>query len=228
MSNTDFAERIIFEDNHLLIVDKLAGELAQADITGDEDILEKAKKYLAEKYNKQGNVFLGLPHRLDRVTSGILVLCKTSKALSRVSVMFRDRDIEKFYHVLVEGKVDKDAGDLKHYLKKNSKLNKSFAVSNGIKDAKEARLSYKVIQYFDRYTLLEVKLDTGRHHQIRAQFSEIGYAVKGDVKYGARRPNKDLSICLHSARIRFIHPVANTPLELNTGTDYLSKWGMNK
>jgi 23S rRNA pseudouridine1911/1915/1917 synthase len=227
MSSTDFSSRIVYEDNHLLIVDKLAGELAQGDKTGDEDILEKGKRYLADTYNKQGKVFLGLPHRLDRVTSGLLVLCRTSKALSRVSVMFRDREVQKYYHVMVEGKLTHETGELKHHLKKNSKLNKSFATANGSKDAKEARLSFTVLQYFDRYTLLEVELHTGRHHQIRAQFSEIGHPVKGDVKYGARRANKDMSICLQSAKVIFKHPVKDDVVEVVTKQNYLSAWGFN-
>lgn len=209
-----------------MVLDKLSGELAQGDHTGDEDILVRGKRYLAEKYNKPGNVFLGLPHRLDRPTSGVLVLCKTGKALSRVSMDFKARDTKKIYHCLVQGKPAKPAGDLQHYLAKNAKNNKSFVVGKDDKDSKLASLSYRTIQVFDYYTLLEIQLHTGRHHQIRAQLSALKHPIKGDVKYGAKRGNRDGSICLHAYELTMKHPTKKELISFVSQMDYLKKWGM--
>ena len=224
-SNTDFPARIIFEDNHLLVIDKLSGELAQGDATGDEDLLVKGKRYIGEKYNKPGNVFLGLPHRLDRPTSGVVILCRTTKALQRVSIAFKERNTDKVYHCMVEGHLTDQSAKLVHYLAKNAKNNKSYCVEKSHSKGKEAALTYTVLRLFDRYTLLEICLHTGRHHQIRAQLAAIGHCVKGDVKYGARRGNGDGSICLHAYRLTLKHPVTKDDLRCVSKQYYLAMWG---
>ncbi|TVQ76841.1 MAG: RNA pseudouridine synthase [Flavobacteriales bacterium] len=226
-SNIELSKRVLFEDNHLLVIDKLSGELAQGDITGDEDVLIKAKRYIAETYQKPGNVFIGLPHRLDRVTSGVLVLCRTGKALSRVSESFKNREPDKYYRCLVEGRLEPTRAMVEHFLQKNAKMNKSFCVGKESQDSKQARLQYEVLHYFDRYTFVEVKLLTGRHHQIRAQLSALGHPIKGDVKYGARRSNKDGGICLHSYRIELNHPVKKESINILSEIDFLSSWGFS-
>ncbi|MCH8545811.1 MAG: RluA family pseudouridine synthase [Cryomorphaceae bacterium] len=224
MNNTDLKHRVIFEDNHLLVIDKLAGELVQGDATGDVDVLKLAKEYIGKKYNKPGNVFMGLPHRLDRPTSGVVVLCRTSKALTRVSKMFRDREIDKIYHCLVEGKMEVQEGELKHQLKKDSKLNKSFISKDS--DAKQAHLAYRCIKEFNHYSMLEIKLFTGRHHQIRAQLSAVGHPIKGDLKYGAKRSNRHKNFCLHAYALSMLHPITNAPITFTSNADILSEWGM--
>ncbi|MFA7470925.1 MAG: RNA pseudouridine synthase [Weeksellaceae bacterium] len=199
---------ILHEDNHLLIVNKKSGELAQGDETGDIPLIDSLKNFIKKRSQKPGNVYLGLVHRLDRPTSGVLVFAKTSKSLGRMNEIFKTREVQKTYWAIVEGKPEKQSERLEHYLKKNQKNNKTTVYSNPTQDAKIAVLEYKVIGLLDNYSLLEVDLFTGRSHQIRAQLSFIGHPVKGDLKYGARRSNPDGSISLHARSINFIHPVS--------------------
>ncbi|MCH9823429.1 MAG: RluA family pseudouridine synthase [Bacteroidetes bacterium] len=198
---------IIYEDNHLIIVNKKATELVQGDITGDVPLLEKVRHYLKQRYNKPGNVFVGLPHRLDRPTSGVVVFAKTSKALSRMNAIFRSREVQKTYWAVVKNKPKEDDTVLVNYLKKSGEKNKSFVEKNDKNGAKFADLHYKLICSSDRFHLLEVTPNTGRHHQIRLQLSAIGSPIKGDLKYGSDRSNKDGSIHLHARKIEFIHPI---------------------
>lgn len=200
-------ENIIFEDNHLLIVGKKPTVPVQSDISGDKCLLEFSKEYLKKKYKKKGNVFLGLVNRIDRPTSGLVIMAKTSKCLSRMNEIIRLRKIKKKYLALVEKKNIKKEGVLRNFLKKNSKKNKSFIVDEISKNAKEAILEYKIIKTLKNYLLLDILLVTGRHHQIRVQFSKIGTPIRGDIKYGAKRPLHDKSISLHSKEIEFEHPV---------------------
>lgn len=199
-------EQILFEDNHLIVINKLPGQLVQGDKTGDTCLAEDIKLYLKHKYQKPGNVFCGVIHRLDRPTSGIVMFAKTSKALERMNRQFREKEPRKIYHALVEG-VNLSPGELKNHLQKNESQNKSYVVAPP--RGKLALLSYELLQKFNKYCLVEVRLETGRHHQIRCQFAHIGHPIKGDVKYGAKRANPNLSICLHAASIAFEHPVSN-------------------
>lgn len=200
-------QRILFEDNHLIVVNKLPGELVQGDITGDKPLLEKVRDYIKEVYNKPGQVYCGLIHRLDRPTSGIVAFAKTSKALVRMNEIFQNREVEKKYFAITKIKPAKPEADLKHYLKKNQQKNKSFPVVAKANGAKEARLSYRLKAESERYFLLEILLHTGRHHQIRAQFAAEGMPIKGDLKYGFPRSNSDASISLHAGSLKFVHPV---------------------
>ncbi|RLD38716.1 MAG: RNA pseudouridine synthase [Bacteroidetes bacterium] len=206
---------IIYEDNHLLIVNKKPSQIVQGDKTGDLPLTEIIKAYLKEKYNKPGNVYLGLVHRLDRPTSGLVVFAKTDKAASRLSKIFKDRDLSKTYWAVVQNPPPEKHGHLRHYLKKNEQKNKSFVVTENTLGAKKAELKYSYLGKSDRYHLLEVELLTGRHHQIRCQLAYIGCAIKGDVKYGFNRANKDLSIHLHARHIELIHPVKKELLQIN-------------
>lgn len=206
--------RILFEDNHLIIVNKQPGELVQGDFTGDQPLLEKVREYIRAEYSKPGNVFTGLVHRLDRPTSGLVVFAKTSKALARMNTIFEKREVDKTYWAVVNQKPERDFDQLVHYLKKNPKQNKSYPVSKSMRDAKKAILNYKVISSSDHYFLLEVGLETGRHHQIRAQLAAIACPIKGDLKYGAARSNRDASISLHARSVSFIHPVSKESLEI--------------
>lgn len=205
---------ILYEDNHLLIINKKAGELAQGDNTGDIPLTDSLKKFIKERDKKPGNVFLGLIHRLDRPTSGILVFAKTSKALTRMNETFKTRDVKKTYWAIVEHKPEKDFERLEHYLKKNQKNNKTTVYTKPTPDAKIAILEYRLKGHLDNYSLLEVDLFTGRSHQIRSQLSFIGHPVKGDLKYGAKRSNSDGSISLHARKISFAHPVSKENLEI--------------
>ena len=200
-------ENIIFEDNHLLIVGKKPSIPVQSDISGDKCLLEIGKDYLKKRYDKKGNVFLGLVNRIDRPTSGLVIMAKTSKCLTRMNEKIRLRKIKKKYWALIEKKNIKHEGILKNYLKKNSKKNKSFVVDKISKNAKEAILEYKIVKTLKNYLLLDVLLVTGRHHQIRVQLSRLGTPIRGDIKYGAKRPLRDKSISLHSKEIEFEHPV---------------------
>ena len=200
-------ENIIFEDNHLLIVGKKPTIPVQSDISGDKCLLEISKDYLKKKYDKKGNVFLGLVNRIDRPTSGLVIMAKTSKCLTRMNEKIRLRKIKKKYWALVEKKNIKNEAVLKDYLKKNSKKNKSFVVDKISKNAKEAILEYKIVKILKNYLLLDVLLVTGRHHQIRVQLSRLGTPIRGDIKYGAKSPLNDKSISLHSKEIEFEHPV---------------------
>jgi len=206
----DLASRILFEDNHLLIVNKRPGEIVQGDKTGDETLGEKYKAFIAIRDNKPGQVFMGIPHRLDRPVSGITVLAKTSKSLERMSALFREGGVHKYYWALTCGKPPQEEALLENYLTRNESQNKSYISKS--RDAKLARLEYKHLGSTQRYELIEVLLLTGRHHQIRCQLSNIGCVIKGDLKYGAPRSNPDGGICLHARRICFEHPVKKTQL----------------
>lgn len=205
---------VIYEDNHIIVVNKRAGDIVQGDKTGDKPLSDVVKEYIAHKYNKPGKVYLGTVHRLDRPTTGLVIFSKTSKALPRLNKLFVSKDISKTYWALVKNKPEKDNDTLIHWLKKNPKNNKSKAHINEILDSKKAILHYKIIKVLDNYFLLEVNLETGRHHQIRAQLSSIGSPIKGDLKYGFDRSNKDASISLHARNIKFIHPVSKETLNI--------------
>ena len=198
---------IVFEDNHFLIINKKPGQLSQSDKTGDQSILELCKNYIKLKYSKKGNVFLGLVNRIDRPTSGLLILAKTSKCLERMNKILRNREIKKTYLAITEKHPIKKSDRLINFLKKNEKKNKSFVVNKEKKGSKESILNYKLVKELDNYNVLKIKLETGRHHQIRAQLSSIGYPIKGDLKYGAPRSNKNKSIHLHCRSIEISHPV---------------------
>lgn len=200
--------KVVYEDNHLIIINKDPGELSQSDYTKDQSLVEKVKNYLKIKYQKKGNVFLGLVNRLDRPTSGLLIFSKTSKALTRMNKLFKEKKIKKTYLAITENKPKNSEGKLVDYLLKNQNKNKSFVVDEANAKSKKAILSYKLLKKLKNYFLLEIVLETGRHHQIRCQLSNIGCYIKGDIKYGAKRPNKNKSISLHSKKIEFIHPVS--------------------
>jgi len=198
---------VLYEDNHIIIVNKACGEIVQGDKTGDKTLADTVKKYIKEKYNKPGDVFLGTVHRLDRPTSGIVVFARTSKALSRLTQMFKDKEIQKTYWAVTYEKPPKQREALKHFLVRNTKQNKSYAHDKPSAEAKESSLTYKYLAGSDKYHLLEIDLHTGRHHQIRAQLAKINCKIKGDLKYGAPRSNPDGGIHLHAYKIEFVHPV---------------------
>lgn len=200
---------ILHLDNHTIVINKKSSDIVQGDKTGDEPLSEKVKSYLKIKFNKPGNVFCGVVHRLDRPTSGALVFARTSKALSRLNLQFREKETQKIYWAVVEKKPKEVQGKLVHYLKKNEKQNKSYVVDMESEGAKKAVLNYKLIGSSDKYYLLEVELETGRHHQIRCQLGTIGCIIKGDLKYGAKRSNKDASIHLHARKLTFQHPTSH-------------------
>ena len=199
--------KVIYEDNHLIVVNKRAGDIVQGDKTGDKPLSEVVKTFLKEKYNKPGNVYLGVVHRLDRPTTGIVLFSKTSKALPRLNKLFSEKKTAKTYWALVKNEPPKPKDTLVHYLKRNPKQNKSYAHKNEVPDSKKAILHYQVIKKLDNYFLLEIDLETGRHHQIRSQLSAIGCPIKGDLKYGFDRSNKDASIHLHARKLSLVHPV---------------------
>jgi 23S rRNA pseudouridine1911/1915/1917 synthase len=203
---------ILYEDNHLIVLNKGVSDIVQGDKSGDVSLDRSLKDFLKARDSKPGNVFMGIPHRLDRPVSGVVVYTKTGKALSRMARLFKEKQVEKIYYALVEQRPDPPEGRLEHFMTRNTKQNKSYCHSKEVKDSKLAVLSYRLLTSFDRYHLLEVNLETGRHHQIRAQLSAIGCPVKGDVKYGARRGNKNRGISLHARKISFIHPVKDEPL----------------
>lgn len=205
---------IIFEDNHLLAVNKPAGLLVQGDDTGDRTLLDLAKDYLKEKYNKPGNVYIGLPHRLDRPVSGVVLLAKTSKALERLNKIFKTRAVEKVYWALVENRPNEVEGRLTHYLVKNAKLNITRAYTTERSDSKFADLSYSLLREAGGKFLLEVKPVTGRPHQIRVQLASMGCSIVGDLKYGSPKPLKDASICLHARSLQLVHPVTKEPISI--------------
>lgn len=205
---------VLYEDNHIIVVNKKSGDISQGDKTGDQPLNEVVKEYIKEKYNKPGNVFLGVVHRLDRPTTGIIVFARTSKALERLNKKLRDKELHKTYWAIVKNKLDKPKGTLVHFLKKDHKKNKSRAYLKEVKDSKKAILHYQMIKKLNNYYLLEINLETGRHHQIRSQLSSIGSPIKGDLKYGFPRSNKDASIHLHARKISFIHPVSKQELEI--------------
>ena len=205
-------KKIIYEDNHLIAVCKKSGEIVQGDKTGDKPLSEEIKSYLKTKYKKPGNVFLGTIHRLDRPTSGIVLFAKTSKSLSRMNELFKNKKVQKTYYAITEDMPNKAKGVITSLLKKNQKQNKSYITK--LDDGKKSELEYELIEKLQNYFLIRVKPKTGRHHQIRVQLSSIGCKIKGDVKYGAKRANKDKSICLHSYSISFVHPVKNELINL--------------
>lgn len=198
---------VLYEDNHIIAVNKQPSDIVQGDKTGDRPLSEYIKDYLKKKYHKPGAVYLGVVHRLDRPVSGVIIFARTSKALSRLNALFRNKEVQKTYWAIVKEKPHPPKATLKHYLKKNQKKNKSSAYNRPHEGALESILSYQHIKSFDNYYLLEVQPKTGRHHQIRAQLSKIGSPIKGDIKYGFNRTNKDTSIHLHARKIEFIHPI---------------------
>lgn len=224
--------QVLYEDNHIIAVSKTCHEIVQGDKTGDTPLSEMVKAYIKEKYQKPGEVFLGVTHRLDRPTTGVVLFARTSKALTRLNAMFQSHElIRKTYWAIVEkaenGKVkgeNDEAIRLENYLWRNEKQNKSFVVKAGTKDAKRAVLSYRVIAQSDRYTLLEINLETGRHHQIRCQLSAIGLPIKGDLKYGAKRSNPDGGISLHARKIEFVHPVSKLPMSITAPVPEDTLW----
>lgn len=205
---------ILYEDNHLIIVNKAVGEIVQGDKTGDTPLSEIVKQYIKEKYNKPGNVFCGVTHRIDRPVEGLVVFARTSKALERMNRMFREGEVHKTYHAIVEGHPEKPEGMLEDYLVSDGRINKTFVTDKSNKDAKLSRLRYRTIESLDRYTLLEIELLTGRKHQIRAQLAAMGHPIKGDLKYGAKRSNRNGGISLQSHRIDFTHPVSKQPIDI--------------
>ena len=206
--------QVLYEDNHVIIVNKRAGDIVQGDKTGDIPLSEVVKDYLKEKYNKPGNVYLGVVHRLDRPTTGIVMFAKTSKALPRLNKLFSEKDAKKTYWALVKNAPPKIQDTLIHWLKKNEKNNKSTAHSKEVNDSKKAVLHYKLLKTLNTYYLLEIELETGRHHQIRSQLSSIGSPIKGDLKYGFDRSNPDASIHLHARQLEFIHPVSKEKIDI--------------
>jgi len=205
---------ILYEDNHLMVVNKRVSQIVQGDKTGDVSLDKLLKNFIKERDNKPGEVFLGIPHRLDRPVSGAVVFAKTSKALSRMAALFKEKEVEKIYHAIVERCPRPDSGTLDHYLTRNTQQNKSYIHDREVNGSKHARLHYQQLASSDRYHLLEIELETGRHHQIRAQLSGIGSVIKGDRKYGARRSNPNGGISLHARRISFIHPVKKERIEV--------------
>ena len=205
---------VLYEDNHIIIVNKKAGDITQGDKTGDKPLSDIVKEYIKEKYNKPGNVFIGTVHRLDRPTSGIVIFARTSKALERLNKMLREKTIKKTYWALVKNQPVKTSKTLINFLKKDTKKNKSFVYKKEIEGSKKAILHYKIIKKLENYSLLEIDLETGRHHQIRTQLSHIGSPIKGDLKYGFNRSNKDGSISLHARKIAFIHPVSKEQISV--------------
>lgn len=216
--------RVVYEDNHIIIVNKESGEIVQGDKTGDTPLSDIVKDYIKEKYQKPGNVFLGVVHRLDRPVSGLVVFARTSKALSRLNEMFRTGDVHKTYWALTKERPAELEGRLEHWLVRNEKQNKSYAYNREKPGAKKAILEYKVIGMTDNYTLLEVQLLTGRHHQIRCQLAAMGCPIKGDLKYGARRSNPDGSISLLSRRVQFIHPVSKEQIDVTATVPEDNLW----
>lgn len=206
--------RVVYEDNHIIVVYKESGEIVQGDKTGDTPLSDIVKDYIKEKYQKPGNVFLGVVHRLDRPVSGLVVFARTSKALSRLNEMFRTGDVHKTYWAITKEQPAELEGRLEHWLVRNEKQNKSFAYTREKPGAKKAILEYKVVGRTDNYNLLEVRLLTGRHHQIRCQLAAMGCPIKGDLKYGARRSNPDGSISLLSRRVQFVHPVSKQLIDI--------------
>jgi len=216
---------ILFEDNHLIAVNKKPGQLVQGDRTGDLSLDIQLKEYIRKKYSKPGNVFLGVIHRLDRPVSGVVVFARTSKALSRMNELFRDKAIRKIYWCIAGDLPVPEQGTLRHFLKKNEKQNKSYAYPTQVKGSKEAVLDYLLVSRSDSYFLLQVDLHTGRHHQIRCQLAHSGWPIKGDLKYGYPRSNKDGSISLHARELAFTHPVSKEALILRAGSPTDPPWG---
>ncbi len=205
---------VLYEDNHIIAVNKRAGDLVQGDSTGDKTLADDVKAYIKKKYNKPGDVFLGIVHRIDRPVSGVVLFARTSKALTRLNKMFQDKTIKKTYWAIVDKRPDMESGKLVHYIKKNQEKNRSNVFDKEKGSAKKAILNYQLLVSFTNYHMLEIDLETGRHHQIRAQLARIGCHIKGDLKYGAKRSNNDGGISLHSRSIYFEHPVKKEPLTI--------------
>ena len=215
---------VVYEDNHIIVVNKTASEIVQADKTGDMPLSETVKQYLKEKYQKPGNVFLGVTHRLDRPVSGLVVFAKTSKALTRLNEMFRTSEVKKTYWAVVKNAPKEPEGELVHFLVRNEKQNKSYAYDKEVKNSKKAVLNYRLIGHSQNYYLLEVDLKTGRHHQIRCQLAKMGCPIKGDLKYGSPRSNPDGSICLHARTVQFVHPVSKEMIRLTAPVPEGNLW----
>ena len=215
---------VVYEDNHIIVVNKTSSEIVQGDKTGDTPLSEMVKQYLKEKYNKPGNVFIGVTHRLDRPVSGLVVFAKTSKALPRLNEMFRNGEVKKTYWAIVKECPKETEGELVHYLVRNEKQNKSYAYDKEVKNSKKAVLHYKLIDHSQNYYLLEVDLKTGRHHQIRCQLAKMGCPIKGDLKYGFPRSNPDGSICLHARTVQFVHPVSKEMIRLTAPVPEGNLW----
>ena len=215
---------VVYEDNHIIIVSKTASEIVQGDKTGDTPLSETVKQYLKEKYQKPGNVFIGVTHRLDRPVSGLVVFAKTGKALSRLNEMFKNSEVKKTYWAVVKNRPPQEEGELVHYIIRNEKQNKSYAYDREKPGSKKAILHYRLIGHSQNYYLLEIDLKTGRHHQIRCQLAKMGCPIKGDLKYGSPRSNPDGSICLHARNIRFVHPVSKERIEVEAPVPSDSLW----
>ena len=216
--------KVIYEDNHIIIVNKDSGEIVQSDKTGDAPLSDIVKAYIKEKYAKPGNVFLGVVHRLDRPVSGLVVMARTSKALARLNEMFRVGDVHKTYWAITQNRPPQEEGTLTHWLTRNEKQNKSYAHNQEVKGSKKAMLKYRLIGSSDRYNLIEVQLMTGRQHQIRCQLAAMGCPIRGDLKYGAKRSNPDGSISLLSRRITFYHPVSKKLIDVTSLLPNESIW----
>jgi 23S rRNA pseudouridine1911/1915/1917 synthase len=216
--------QILYEDNHIIVVNKRVGDIVQGDKTGDKPLSEIVKEYIKDKYSKPGEVFLGVVHRLDRPTTGIVVFARTSKALTRLNEMFSARETQKTYWAVVKNKPEKTADTLLHFLKRNEKNNTSKAHLKEVPESKLGKLDYKIIKELNSYFVLEVDLHTGRHHQIRAQLAAIGCPIKGDLKYGFDRSNPDGGIHLHARKLVFVHPVSKEKMEIVASTPKNSVW----
>jgi 23S rRNA pseudouridine1911/1915/1917 synthase len=215
---------VLYEDNHIIIINKTVSEIVQGDKTGDKPLSEIVKEWLKEKYNKPGNVFCGVTHRLDRPVSGIVVFAKTSKALPRLNEMFKNKEVQKTYWAIIKNKPQEANGTLINYLIKNEKQNKSYAYDTEKPNSKKAILHYKLIAQSNKYNLLEIDLETGRHHQIRCQLAKMGCVIKGDLKYGADRSNPDGGISLHARKVSFIHPVSKNLIEVTAPVPNDNLW----
>ena len=215
---------VVYEDNHIIIVNKTASEIVQGDKTGDTPLSEIVKQYLKEKYQKPGNVFIGVTHRLDRPVSGLVVFAKTSKSLTRLNEMFKNGEVKKTYWAVVKNQPREPEGELVNYLVRNEKQNKSYAYDKEVPNGKKAILHYRLIAQSQNYYLLAVDLKTGRHHQIRCQLAKMGCPIKGDLKYGSPRSNPDGSICLHARSVRFVHPVSKELIEVEATVPVGNLW----
>lgn len=215
---------VLYEDNHLIAVNKSPGDLVQGDRTGDRPLVEEVKEYIKKKYNKPGAVFLGVIHRLDRPTSGVVLFARTSKALIRMNQQFKERKTQKTYWAIVGNSLSPSKATLTHWLKRNPKMNKSFAYNEEVAQSKKGVLHYKKVRELNRYTVLEIALETGRHHQIRSQLSSIGFPIKGDLKYGAQRSNPDGSIDLHARCLIVEHPTSGMPLTIVAPPPTTPQW----
>lgn len=224
MKSTKHNLSVLHEDNHIIVINKRIGDIVQGDKTGDQPLSDVVKEYIKHKYNKPGNVFLGVVHRLDRPTSGAIIFAKTSKALERMNKLLRDKKVDKTYWAVVKNRPAQKEATLTNHLKKNSKNNRSYVHKNQVTGSKEAILHYKELKALKNYYLLEIELETGRHHQIRCQLSHIGSPIKGDLKYGFGRSNKDGGIHLHARNIKFLHPVSNNLLNIDAPLPRDSVW----